>query len=344
MISSFRYAAINSKLKVRKRIFLDQKDYEAVLELTTISEMTNFLKQRVDFKEGFQGVSSTYTHRGDLEVILHRYVVAEIEKIIHYFSGPHRAFFKTLLMEYEILDLQLILQSIAKGEDLLPIKDHFIHSNKYSKLDYEALLNAKTVPQFVESLKGSLFYNSLKTLTQGDATHREFHMEMKLYLLYYQELMKKVKQLDLPDREIAQDIIGTIIDNINIQWIYRATKYYKISPEEILIYVLLDGKKLNYLKLKALCYANTMEEFKVMAEKQLRYRVFKEENDIFLETTIDRLLHSFYRTQKGDKNIGVCLVYLYDLKLQIKDLVSITECIRYGYTAEEKKKYLIRIH
>ena len=267
MTNLFRYAAINSKLKVRQRIFLDKKDYEAVLDFTTISQMAKFLKDRVDFQEGFRGIDSTYTHRGDLEVMLHRYEVTEIEKMIYYFSGSYRGFFKILLMEYEIFDLQLILQRIAKGEDLGAIKEHFVHSRKYSKLDYEILLNAKTVPQFVEALKGSVFYNPLKTLTLRDTTQREFHMEMKLYLLYYQELMKRAKQLDKQDSEIAQDIIGTIIDNINIRWIYRASKYYQVSPEEILIYVILGGKKLTYPKLKGLCYAKSIDEFKKMAEK-----------------------------------------------------------------------------
>ena len=72
--------------------------------------------------------------------------------------------------------------------------------------------------------------------------------------------------------------------------------------------------------------------------------IFKEESDIFLERTVDRYLHAYYLKQKGDNNIGVCLVYVYELILQIKDLISITECIRYGYGIEEKKEYLIRTH
>ena len=249
-------------------------------------------------------------------------------------------FFKTMLMEYEILDLQLILQAIAKDGDLTMLEDRFVHSTRYSKIDYDTLLKAQTVPQFSEALKGTIFYNSLKTLTLRNATKREFHMEMKLYVLYYRELMKKANQLDKTDCQIAQDIIGTMIDQINIQWIYRGAKYYKISPEEILIYVLLDGKKLGYTKLKELCYTS---EFQALAEKYLGYEVFKQNNDIFLERTMDRYLHSYYLKQKGDNNIGVCLVYIYELLLQIKNLVSITECIRYGYNQEEKKRYLIRI-
>ena len=169
-------------------------------------------------------------------------------------------------------------------------------------------------------------------------------MEMKLYFLYYQELMKKTKELDKKDQNIAKDIIGTVIDNINIQWVYRGNKYYKITPIEILIYVLPEGKKLSYARLKELCYTPNQETFEKTAKKYLGYDLFKEDNDIFLERTMDRHLHEHYLKQKGENHIGTCLTYIYELILQIKDIVSITECIRYGYGEDEKRKYLIRMY
>lgn len=342
MNNTFRYAAISSKLKVRKRAFLSKEDYENVIRFNNITQMTQFLKDRVDFKEGFQDISNANIHRGDLEIILHRYEVSEVEKIINYFSGHYREFFKIMLIEYEILDLQLILQTIAKNIDLTYIKNHFVHSKKYSKLNYDELLGAKTVPQFVDQLRGSIYYAPLKTLTQEDAVRREFHMEMKLYVLYYKELMKKANKLSPVDSHIATNMIGILIDCINIQWIYRATKYYQISPEEILIYVLPEGDKISFKKLKKLCYTHSIDEFKSKAQKYLAYPIFKEEDDTLLERTIDRYLYTHYLKNTDSKNIGICLGYIYELLLQVKELIRITECIRYGYTEEQKIKYLVR--
>lgn len=342
MNSTSRYAAIHSKLKVRKRAFLTSEDDETILTFTTIEQMQDFLKAKIGFREVLKRSTDVDLHRADLEIILHRYEVLEIEKIIHYFSDHYRAFFKTMLMEYELLDLQLILQTIAKNIDTDQIKNRFVHSKKYSKLNYDTLLGAKTVPKFVESLRGTIYYESLKTLTQEDAISREFHMEMKLYVLYYKELIKSLERLDPEDHEIGKDIIGTLIDCINIQWIYRGTKYYAISPEEILIYTLGDGKKLSYRKLKKLCYAASIDEFKVISQQYLGYPIFKEEDDRLLGQAIDTYLESFYVKYDQKNNIGLCIAFLYELALQIKGLISMTECIRYGYSVELKRQYLVQ--
>ncbi|HHX62600.1 MAG TPA: V-type ATPase subunit [Epulopiscium sp.] len=337
-----RYAAIHSKLKVRKRAFLTPEDYETILTFTTIDQMQVFLKSKIGFREVLKRSTDIDLHRADLEIILHRYEVSEIEKIIYYFSDHYRAFFRTMLMEYEMLDLQLILQTIAKNVDTDQIKNHFVHSIKYSKLNYNTLLEAKTVPEFVESLRGTIYYNSLKTLTQEDAIRREFHMEMKLYILYYKELMAKIERLDPEDCEIGKEIIGTLIDCINIQWIYRGVKYYAISPEEILIYTLGNGRKISYGKLKKLCYAGSIDELKVMAQAYLGYPIFKEEDDSLLGQTIDGYLDAFYMKYDQKDNIGLCIAFLYELALQIKGLISMTECIRYGYSVDIKRKYLVQ--
>ena len=68
------------------------------------------------------------------------------------------------MYEYEIEDLKLILRTISRNEDTSQLKDLLIHSKKYSSLDYENLLNSKSIEEFFEKLKGTVFYIPIKIL------------------------------------------------------------------------------------------------------------------------------------------------------------------------------------
>jgi len=336
------YRAINTKLHARRKTLLLDKEWEKALELKSISQFTDFLKKRQGYKNLANGYKMEDLHRAELEVVLEGYIVNEIERMLHYFSGSYKEFFKTFLMEYEINDLQLILRSISRNESMETIECYFIHSRKYGLPIYQKLLSCKTVVQFIEALKGTIYYDALKTMVQEDVIKREFHMEMKLYILFYKELMEKAESLSPKDKEIARKIIGTQVDFVNVQWIYRAIKYYDISPEEILIYSIPFGNKLTYHKLKILSYAKNIEEFKSLAKKHLSYSLFEEENDAFLDRAIYRHIYKYImKLDDNGESIATSLVYIYTLYIEVQDLIALTEGIRYTLPENELRKYLV---
>ncbi|MGL4799798.1 MAG: V-type ATPase subunit [Cellulosilyticaceae bacterium] len=335
------YYAVNTKLHTRKRALLDTQDWNKIMEYTAVSQLTDFLKSRYGYSDYLEKSRIEGIHRTELEIVLHRYLVAEIEKILHYFSGKYKEFFKLLLMKYEIYDLQLMLREIAREEDMLGIANRFVHSKTYSDLNYEKILGSRSVPQMIESLKGTIYYETLKTTTQEDACKREFHMEMKLYMLYYKLLMSKASGLEKQDAAIAQALIGKKIDLLNIQWIYRATKYYDISREEILVYS-LPGGNISYNKLKKLIYTKSIEEFKTLANKALHYPLFKEsKDDALLVRDIDEVMYKLIKSIHVPKSIAMPLQYIYGLEIEVDDLVAVTEGIRYEMSREEIQKYLV---
>ena len=336
------YRAINAKLHARRRTLLSDKEWEKVTELKSVSQVTDFLKKRQGYKNLFSESKIENYHRIDLEVMLDRYIVKEIENMLHYFSGSYKAFFKIFLMEYEINDLQLMLRSIARNESVNELEQFFVHSQKYGLPIYQKLLACKSVAQFIDALKGTLYYDALKTMVQEDVIKREFHMEMKLYVLFYQEFTEKAEALSPKDRKIAKEIIGTRVDYANVQWIYRAIKYFDISQEEILIYSLPFGNKITYQKLKALSYAKNIDEFKKMAQKFIGKPLFEEENDAFLGRTIDRLTYKdAIKMKNNEESIATSLAYIYTLYIEVQDMIALTEGIRYTLPEHELRKYLV---
>lgn len=333
------YEAVNTKIISRTGHLLNKNEWNKLLSFNTVEQMTDYLKQQPQIKKILEEFKNDNIHRDSLEAVLGKIKTNEIEDLINYFSGPYKEFIKAMLIDSEITDISLILRKIARGESLEDVNKRFIHSEKYSGISYDKLLSSRSVENFTQNLKDTPYYIGLRNLSNEDAINREFHIEMKLQGVLYTNLLNKAENLNKDDMETAQDIIGFKIDLENIQWIYRAIKYYDISPEEILVYSLEGGKKIKYKRLKNLCYSKTIEEFKQSVTAYLKYDIFKGIADSNTDIGVD--YHMFnYLKNKHYNNIGSGIAYFYILGIIIDDLTSITEGIKYNVPREKLMEYL----
>lgn len=336
------YEAVNAKISAKKRRILDEKKLEELLGCDTIEQVTEYLRNRYNFKQVVDDIGWHNLHRDDLEVILNRYAVLEIENILHYFSGPYKDFLQVFLMKYEISDLVMILRKIVKGRTLDGIEKNFTHSAGYSTLPYNRLIMSKSVAQFIECLKNTPYYNVLKTVTDVDAEKREFHIEMKLQALLYKTLANRSQRLENIDKQAVYELVGLKTDFLNVQWIYRAKKYYDILPEQILIYSLQGGKRLSFDRLKKCCYAKSHDEVRQLSNKYIRFNIFTSGDEETIERNMDNYMYSFAEDRRYRGTIGTVLSYIFRLEIIIKDLVAVTEGIRYKLPQEHLKQYLVR--
>ena len=336
------YDAVSTKIKAKRGRLLDKKDWDNILECTSVDQVTSMLKDRPELAEIIKDTDSQHIHRDDLETILGRFKVSEIEDILHYFSGPYKSFLQTVLFEFEIADLILVIRKVAQNESMDNVKKHFIHSENYSELSYDKLIASSNITDLIENLKNSSYYNKFKSLTNEDIVKREFHIEMKLQMHLYNTLLKKSKKLSASDKIEVEDILGVKIDFANVQWIYRGMKYFNISPEEILIYCLPGGKRISYPRLKKLCYAKSIEEVKSLSKNFLRFDIFTSKDDSEIDLKIDSYIYNYLdKKDMNKKSIGTALAYFYMNSIIVKDLIAVTEGIKYQLPKDKLQKYLV---
>lgn len=335
------YEAVNTKIKTKKSNILDKKKLEKILDCDSVEQVAEFLKTKYEFKQIIDDAKSHDIRRDGVETLLKRYAVLEIESILHYFSGPYKEFLQVLLMEFEIADIVMLLRKVAKGEDMAGVENLFIHSENYSVLPYHKLMASNSVSNFIENLKNTPYYNFLKTITDNDVVKRKFHTEMELQILLYKTLIKKAEKLTTHDMRLANKIIGLKIDLLNVQWIYRARKYYNISPEEILIYSLRGGERVSFKRLKRLCYSKTIDEIQQLSNHYLRHRIFVANNEADIEKNIDYHIFDFVKDREQQVSIGTAISYIFMLEIVIKNLITVTEGIRYKLPKESLKQYLV---
>ncbi len=346
MVGVRRFAAVNTKIKALKGKMLSNQDYIEMLSKKSVKDVAYYLKSNTSYRRILDSKDIDDIHRSEFELILKKNIVLQYEKLLHYFTGEYRKLFRILFMRYEIEDLKLFIRALARGENPKVLDDLVLYSGIYSTVNYKLLEDAKDIETFVRSLKGTIYYNILGPYEKEDSRKLTFYMEMVLDRNYFKALYEQILKLEKHDKKILKELLGKNIDLLNLEWIYRGLKFYRLSPEELINYTLIGGYYLKYDDVKNLCYTKDENQL-ILRMINSKYGFLfdnKDTLDLFMERRIERYLYfqflSYYKIGKMD--ITQSIAYIHLLEYEMRDIISITEAIRYDLDKEEAKKYLIR--
>jgi V/A-type H+-transporting ATPase subunit C len=340
-----RFAAVNTKIKTMEGMLLKDEDYKNLLKLESVAAVAKYLKESSAYSDVLANVDVQTVHRGMLENLVKQKMVKSIDSLIHYFTGDYKAFIKTLYARYEIEELKAIARAAYNSKDAAGFRSSAF-LGKFSKLDADRLFAARQVRDIIFALEGTEYYKFLIPLVDGNVTENLFRFEMVMDMAYYSILQKEWSKLSKRDMAILQHAQGVIADLLNIQWIYRGKKFYKLSPEEILNYTINIGYRLNFNLLKELCYTQSLEEFHRIVHNTRYGFLFKkdETTDIYMERRMER--HIFFELKAMARSNSLSVIsafaFIMFLEYEVKDIISIVEAIRYEIPIEQAHRYVVR--
>ncbi|KPU46246.1 V-type ATP synthase subunit C [Oxobacter pfennigii] len=341
-----RYAAINTKTRAMTGSFLKDRDYENLLNKKNVTEVAAYLKQNSHYKDVMKDIDLGDVHRGRLETVIKANQIKNMKKLNHFFIDGYREFYKSLFMRYEIEDLKSILRGIKTHSESLENNAPNINLGLYSNVNVQALLESKNTRDFINNLKGTIYYDYLRPLLQGNNEINLFNAGMTLDTAYFDVSFKSLELLTKEDRMAVENIYGVMADLLNIQTIYRGLKFYNLPPEELFNYTIYFGKVFNRNHIKELCYAKSLEEFQKKVHSSKYNFLFDHDNnrDIFMERRILRYQYYNLKSQnkKSSMDISRVMIYTMLLEMEIRDIISVIESVRYGMPLDEGKKFLIR--
>jgi len=340
-----RFAAVNTKIKAMEGQFLKDEDYASLLRMESVPEVARYLKEKTAYYEILANVEVESIHRGMLENLIKQNMVKNIDRIIHYFTGDYKDFIETLYAKYEIEELKAIARAVYNRKDAADFgSSAFI--GKYSGLDLKKVFEAKHIRDIINSLYGSEFYKFLIPLVDGNFTENPFRFEMVLDMSYYTILQREWSKLSKGDIGTLKHAQGIIADLLNIQWIYRGKKFYRLSTEELLNYTINIGYRLDFNLLKALCYSKSIEEFNNIVKATKYSFMFKEDEttDIYMERRMERYIYFELKALVKANNLSIvsAFAFIIFLEYEARDIISIVEAIRYKIPVDQAHKYIIR--
>lgn len=337
-----RFAGINTKIRVLKSRLLKDEDYLNLMEMETVGEQVVYLRDNTVYHDLLEDLVDLEDIQ-QVESQLYKYIIIQFEKIIKYFSNDYERFYRALMLRYEVEDLKVYLRAIGRQEEVAS-KIRFVKDNHY-KIDVDKILKSKNLDEFIENLKGTIYYDALKPYKNEQDDKILFHMEMNLDRLYFRTLKMTSDNLGSVDRKLFEDILGENVDLLNIEWIYRGIKFYDLLPEELINYTLPYGSVFGYKEIKEMCYSSKEKLIETVLNSPYAL-LFKEEKDIdlYMEINIKRYLYNKFTGifKKGKLDLGISLAYIHLLEFEIKDIISILESKKYEISLQDTIGYLVR--
>ena len=139
-----------------------------------------------------------------------------------------------------------------------------------------------------------------------------------------------------------QVIYGTQIDLLNILWVYRFKKYFKIDAKSIYLSIIPIHYKLKKEQLIQLVESNGATEF-IAALSSTHYKYLTQNPELSsVEKIYSSIMNKVYTNicKQEPHSIANILYYLYIKENEIDRMTTALECIRYKLDPSETIKYI----
>jgi V/A-type H+-transporting ATPase subunit C len=344
MGSVSRFSAVNAKVRVLEGRMVNEKQISELLKCRSYKEGLYYLADNTVYGQALKHYHIEDIHRGQLENILKKEYVKIFDKFTHYFTGDYKELIKIFFIRFEADDIKVIIRNKFIKKFQTDIETLAVYGSPLSTVDYDKLIKADSIEKVINELKDTVYFKYISNLSTEIYKEGFFIMETALDSVFFLYLKKFINKLAIEDREILKRINGINIDLINLQWIFRAKKSYELTPEVILARCINEGHKLRKDKLKDLSYAKSIDEFYTLVETTYYKSIFleAENKEYLLEREMLSYLKNLFLKYKREykTNISVLVSYFELSYMEMRDIISIIENIRYNNESEEAKKYL----
>lgn len=345
-MSSVNFSTVNTKISAIKAKLLSEEDFIKIVNLNSVQEVFDYLNENTSFREALWDLQGRKVHRNEFEKRLYKYKISVIEKLFLYLNQDYRDLIQAYMLRYEIENLKLVFEFVRGRKKRELIEEHFFTFGRYSNINFTELLKKNSVLEILEEIKDTKYYRLIFPYAQNEDEKFNFYVEMMLDKYYYHQLIQKSQKLLGDKDKKSTEILRRRIDLYNLEWIYRGTKYFDMSKEEILNFVLDYGYLYNYNKLKDIIYKFDVNDLPNLFKNTPYEFLFDCKNnlDLFMERRIDQYLYkkSLSLYNSSALSFGKVSAFIELINFQIKDIISIIESKRYKMSGEEISNYLIR--
>lgn len=337
------YSGLTTKVRAMQAKLLTWKDFENIANLRSVPEAIEYLKEKPAYERYVEQMDVSLYHRGNMEKILYQSLFDDYTRIFRFAGMEQKKFLKLYWKRYEIDLINYCLRIVFNHYDMpfdIEYKKEFF--DKYSQISIDKLITSRNVEELIDNLKETEYYVPLQRLRESEGVTL-FDYDLALDLYYFSEMWRKNRQLlKGKEREMYIRDFGSKIDLLNIQWIYRAKKYYNMLPPDIYSLTIPIQYRLGVDEFKNLVEAPTVEEYEKRLEETYYAKRYADVSEKTLEATYKECLRRLYVSdrRKNPYSIATVNTYLFLKEEEIYKLTTALECIRYGLSSRETLGYL----
>jgi len=317
---------------------------DRLIELSRIQNLSDF----------FQSVypDRTIENNNDFQKKAVFDFISELYSFYTYLSKDYICFINWLAIRFQMENLKILLRGFFTKMPIFKIKNLIINLPGALSLNIKKLSEAETFDDFIKNSPKGFFQDTLKSVFKiyGDKAN-PFFMEAFLDSAYFKELISKTNSLKSSDRDFIKPIIDQEIDIFHLMLITRGAINYNLTPDHLKLFH-VNGTAIPKRIFTALLSESDMGMFIKKIEGRVIDFIPPELSKIDQSTALDlsileslawkrfyRLCHRiFYANHMG---FGAIIGYIGLRRIEIFNLIALSEGIKEGYGSDFIRKHLI---
>ena len=340
MTGENNYGAVVTKVRAMSAKLLDAEDYQQMSVMKSIPELIAFLGGKESYKGVFTTLKTSEINRDKLEQILNTTLYRDYLKILHYLNNEDTAFCKCYMYKYEINIVKNMIRQVMSGEvfRLEFESDDFFNMSSFKKIRIESV---KNIDEVTRAIHETPYYEPLNALLKREKQPTLFEIETALDHFYFTELWRERENVSPENRAVIEECVGTEADLYNILWIYRSKKYFKVKDKYVYSYLIPVHYKLDADMIKKLTLSENTAKMRENLEKTPYDGALGNSAHMFERAMLDFVMKDIgRRVKKGEQNISAVLWYLHAKELELGNICSVAEGVRYSLRPAEIMNYV----
>lgn len=308
-------------------------DYSELMNKKSVADIAEYLKKNTYYSNLLSSVDTRTIHRGTLENMLKRSIFEKYIKITSFENISKQEFYNYKIIQTEIDEILRCIRHINAKSDKL-IADIPIYMNELTSFDLIELAKVSNFESLLDFLKKTPYYDVLRQIDVDKNGRVDVTRCETVLRTYYITRLKK--SLDFNPNDVKQFtvMLESDIDLINIINAYRLKTFFDESEDTIEKDMLPFYGHISLQKQFDIYSAPTSEEFINRFAKSCYGKQMLQHNYSIndLEQSVQRLrYHNVKRMLKLSVSAPLSVyAFMFLLEIEVKNLISIIEGIRYG--------------
>lgn len=338
-------AAVVAKARCKYGKMLTLTDYRQLAGKSDVSYVVTVLKTLPGYEKCFSDVAENSIRRSHAEQLLYKWMFDNYIELCRFKFQKNTGFFRYLIKREEITQIIKAIMYISAGEH-----DNFVFYfpmflQKYSEVKFMELVKARTFKEVLTYLEGTPYYKVLKSLTPEGVLFPEIRaVETVMGQHFHEWLMTTIKnEFHGKEREEIKKCVLHSADIYNMKLCYRLKGIFGMTNEQVMDNHLPYHNRFSEKDMRLLLEKSDSESIEALIRKHPYFRNSAESENTDFEAMISRTKLDFFRKKLMLSQYDSVVLFSYAelMAIEISNLTSIIEGIRYSIPSAEIEKMLI---
>lgn len=339
--------ALTAKIHAMYGKRLTAEQYRELVRKQSVAEIAAYLKQQTFYSGFLRDVNESSVHRGQLENVLRRVIYEEYRRMMIYIPSDSRAFYDFFLVRMEIDEILSYLRYLIAGrggEYLFSLPSYFA---EHADFDLYGLARVRSYEGLIDLLAHTPYADILRKFdpeAKDAADTVQIDNEFEQY--YYAYLLKSVDEhFDGEEKEKLRKAVAAQLDLHNLTQTVRLKRYFNASPSYIRSLLHPFATLLPKEQLEKILEAPDANAALSLIGATRYGAYFAPGSFEYIEEAANSAIFAFNKRMlsSATSSATATVAYLNLKQLELTNLITIIESVRYGLHPADTEKLLVGV-